>query len=394
MSALPHRLPDAEWLQRPDVQAIFAALDGSEGKTRAVGGIVRDTLMGRLHPAADIDMATELLPVAVMQRAKAAGIAAYPTGIEHGTVTLRRGETSVEVTTLRRDVETDGRHAVVQFGTDWTEDARRRDFTLNALYCDADGTVFDPLEGRGDALNGRVRFIGKAEERIAEDGLRVFRFFRFSASHGGEKLDAEGLAACQAAAGRLDHLSAERVGSEMLRMLGLGKIALTLAVMAEIGLLALSREQLAALLRYEVLGGRTAVSRLALIAGEKIEEWQERWRLSNAVAEGARRIFAAAQLLGDDQLALSVYRYRQEAIEGLAVAAAQNNWPRDRLMEAARDISRLPNPDLPVSGKDLLAHGLKPGPKLGETLSRLEALWVKSAFSLAKDQLLKAALET
>lgn len=385
---IPDRLPEAEWLGRPDVQAIFAVLDGKEGRTRAVGGIVRDTLMGRLRPEADIDMATELLPVAVMQRAKAAGIAAYPTGIEHGTITLRLNDTSIEVTTLRRDVETDGRHAQVQFGTDWIEDAKRRDFTLNALYCGFDGTLFDPLKGASDALNGRVRFIGNAAERIAEDGLRVYRFFRFSASHGGEKLDAEGLSACQLVVGKLDHLSSERVGSEMLRMLGLPKIALTIAVMNEIGLLSLSRHDLAAVLRYEVLGGHNPAARLALVAGGDIDALQARWRLSNAAAEGAQRVLAAAALMSEDRVALGVYRYREDAIEGLAVAAAQNNWPRDRLMEAAREISHLPSPDIPVSGGDVVARGIEPGPEIGAILARLEALWVESAFSLTRDELL------
>jgi poly(A) polymerase len=386
---IPERLPETEWLGRPDVQAIFAVLDGQEGRTRAVGGIVRDTLMGRLRPEADIDMATELLPVAVMQRAKAAGIAAYPTGIEHGTVTLRLNETTIEVTTLRRDVETDGRHAQVQFGTDWTEDAKRRDFTLNALYCGFDGALFDPLKGAGDALNGRVRFIGNAAERIAEDGLRVYRFFRFSASHGGEKLDAEGLSACQLAVGRLDHLSAERVGSEMLRMLGLPKIALTIAVMNEIGLLGLARHELAAVLRYEVLGGHNPAARLALLSGGNVDALQARWRLSNAAAEGARRVLGAAALMSEDRVALGVYRYREEAIEGLAVAAAQNNWPRDRLMEAAREISHLPDPAIPVTGGDVVARGVAPGPEVGASLARLETVWVESGFSLSKAELLE-----
>jgi len=388
---IPDRLPPAEWLQRSDTQAIFAALDGASGKTRAVGGIVRDTLMGRLQPHSDIDMATELLPVVVMQRAKAAGIAAYPTGIDHGTVTLKLNDTTVEVTTLRRDVETDGRHAQVQFGTDWVEDAKRRDFTLNALYCGPDGTIVDPLDGAGDALASRVQFIGDASQRIVEDGLRVYRFFRFSASHGGEKLDAEGLAACHAAVNRLDHLSAERVGSEMMRMLALPKIALTLAVMSEIGLLPLSRDTLAALIRYEALGGQNAATRLALLASDAVEAMQERWRLSNAVTEAAKRIWAAAILMSEEKLALGVYRYREDAIEGLAAAAAQQNWPRDRLMEAARDLGRLPNPDLPVTGKDLIAEGIKPGPELGVILARLEALWVDSAFDLSKAELLAAA---
>jgi poly(A) polymerase len=385
---IPGKLPQAEWLDRADVQTIFAVLDGASGKTRAVGGIVRDTLMGRLRADSDIDMATELLPVAVMQRAKAAGISTYPTGIDHGTVTLRLNETSVEVTTLRRDVETDGRHAEVAFGTDWAEDARRRDFTLNALYCGPDGRLFDPLGGAGDALNGRVRFIGEAAERIAEDGLRVYRFFRFTASHGGEKLDADGLAACQAAVGRLDHLSAERVGSEMIRILGLPRVAMTLGIMAEIGLLELSRAKLASVVRYELLGGADVATRLSIIAGEELEHWQERWRLSNALVDKARRISLAAALVARDEIALAVYRYREDAVEALARAAAEGNWPRDRLMEAARELARLPKPDMPVSGKDLIAKGITPGPEIGDLLARLENAWVESGFTLSREDLL------
>jgi poly(A) polymerase len=382
---IPDRLIDAEWLSQSAVQAIFAVLDGGEGRTRAVGGVVRDSLLGRQRAHADIDMATELLPVAVMQKAKAAGIAAYPTGIEHGTVTLRLDGTTVEVTTLRQDVRTDGRHAEVQFGTDWVADAQRRDFTLNALYSFADGTLFDPLGGAGDLLNGRVRFIGDAARRIAEDGLRVYRFFRFSASHGGEQLDPQGLAACQEAVGRLDHLSRERVGAEMLRMLALPRVARTLAVMAEISLLAVSDEAVKALLRYEALGGKDAEARLALLEMGSV---QSEWRLSNDIAERSRRIDDAARLLSREEINLAAYRFGEDAVEGLAVVAAREDWPRERLMETARDLARLPVAPMPVSGKDLVEIGMEPGPEIGRSLTLLEQAWVASGFSMSRDQLL------
>jgi poly(A) polymerase len=233
-----------------------------------------------------------------------------------------------------------------------------------------------------------VRFIGEAAERIAEDGLRVYRFFRFTASHGGEKLDADGLAACQAAVGRLDHLSAERVGSEMIRILGLTRVAMTLGIMAEIGLLELSRAKLASVVRYELLGGADVATRLSIIAGEELEHWQERWRLSNALVDKARRISSAAALVARDEIALAVYRYREDAVEALARAAAEGNWPRDRLMEAARELARLPKPDMPVSGKDLIAKGMKPGPEIGDLLARLENAWVESGFTLSREDLL------
>jgi len=386
---IPDRLEGAEWLERQSVQAIFAALYGAEGRTRAVGGVVRDSLIGRMRAHADIDMATELLPVAVMQRAKAAGIDAYPTGIEHGTVTLRLDGTTVEVTTLRQDVVTDGRHAQVQFGTDWVADAERRDFTLNALYCFADGRLFDPLGGAGDLINSRVRFIGDAARRIAEDGLRVYRFFRFSASHGSEQFDPEGLAACRDAVDELDHISRERVGMEMLRMLALPRIATTLGVMDRLGLLRLAPGAVAALQRYEALGGQGAAARLAMLGRDSLEQRQADWRLSKAIIAHADNIAEAAALLRRGDIGWAAYRFGEDAVEGLAVAAAEENWSREQLAELARDLGRLPVAPLPVGGSDLEARGMKPGPDMGAALAIMERAWVESEFSASKDALLE-----
>lgn len=385
---IPDRLDGAEWLERPAVQAIFAALEGAAGRTMAVGGVVRDSLIGRLREHADIDMATELLPVVVMQKAKAAGIAAYPTGIDHGTVTLRLDDTTVEVTTLRQDVLTDGRHAQVQFGTDWVADASRRDFTLNALYCRPDGTLYDPLGGAGDLINGRVRFIGDAARRIAEDGLRVYRFFRFSASHGGEQFDAEGLAACRDAADALEHISRERVGAEMMRMLALPRVATSIGVMDRLSLVRMEPGAEMALKRYEGLGGHTAAARLALMGRESLQRRQEDWRLSRSITAHAERIAKAAELLAGGDVAWAAYRLGEDAVDGLAVAAAEGNWPRERLAEVARDLGRLPVAPLPVSGADLEARGMKPGPDMGAALAVMERAWVESGFLLDKEALL------
>jgi poly(A) polymerase len=380
-------LAKADWLNRTEMQAIFAALDGSRRRTRAVGGAVRDAVMGRDHTG-DVDLATELLPEEVIARAKAAGIAFYPTGIEHGTVTLKLGDTLAEVTTLRRDVETDGRHAVVAFGTDWAEDARRRDFTLNALYCAADGTLYDPLDGADDARNGIVRFIGDAAQRIAEDGLRVYRFFRLTASHGGERLDPDGLTACAAAVGKLEHLSRERVGAEMMRMLALPKVGLTLAVMSEIGLLPLSDAALRALVAYESLGGQSATTRLALIGGDRFDALQADWRLSNDAVAAARNIGQAATLLAADRIAEAAYRHGEAAVEGLAAAASKGQWGLSRLAEAARVLGAMVVPPFPVNGNDLAGLGFAPGPALGQELARLERAWIESGFALGKGELL------
>jgi len=384
-------LATADWLVRPQTQAIFAALDGLQGRTRAVGGVVRDTVLGRQRANPDIDLATELLPEEVVARAAAAGIASYPTGIAHGTVTLKLGDTLAEVTTLRRDVETDGRHAVVAFGTDWTVDASRRDFTLTALYCGPDGALFDPLGGVDDALAGRVRFIGEAGARIAEDGLRVYRFFRFSASHGGQHFDPDGLMACAAAATRLGHLSHERVGSEIMRMLDLPQVALSLLMMGEIGLLRFDDSVARALVAYENLGGRAAAARLCLLAGDGLDELQRAWRLSNATMGAADSIARAARLLAEDKVAEAAYRHGEAAVEGLAVVAARERWGQARVAETARALAALAVPDFPISGRDLADLGMAPGPAMGRELARLERAWIESGFALGKRDLLLLA---
>jgi poly(A) polymerase len=377
----------AEWLKRSEVQAIFAVLDGDKGSTRAVGGAVRDAVMGRRH-SGDIDMATELLPAEVVARATAAGIANYPTGIDHGTITLKQGDVTVEVTTLRKDVQTDGRHAVVSFGTNWTDDARRRDFTLNALYCSSDGTIYDPLGGIDDAREGNVRFIGNAEQRIAEDGLRVYRFFRLSASHGGQQFDGEGLRACQNAADKLDHLSRERVGGEMLRMLGLPLVAGTLLVMNSVGVLQLEAGNIGKLVAYENMGGQKPATRLALMGKDDLQNLQREWRLPNSLIEEARAVLRAGTLIAEDKISEAAYREQELAVEGLAFAAADGRWEQERVAEAARMLASIVVTPFPISGKDLTELGLQQGPVVGQELARLERLWIDSGFALSKADLL------
>ena len=204
-------LRDWSLLKQPPLRAVFDALDGEGRATRIVGGAVRDALLGR--DVTDADLATVLLPADVIARAEAAGLKTVPTGIEHGTVTVVSGGRPFEVTTLRRDIETDGRHAVVRYSTDWKEDASRRDFTMNALYCDMSGEVFDPLGGLADLRASRVRFIGRAEDRIREDYLRILRFFRFFAWYGEGRPDPDGLRACaRLKSGLCDPLRRARLG--------------------------------------------------------------------------------------------------------------------------------------------------------------------------------------
>lgn len=390
-AAAINRLKRAPWLKQAATQRLFNLLDGKKGKTRAVGGIVRDTLLGRLRDGADIDFATELMPEEVIRRAEAADIAVFPIGIEHGTVTLRILEQMFEVTTLRQDIETDGRHAVVAFGTDWVRDAERRDFTMNALYAGMDGALFDPLEGVGDCLAGKVRFIGDPARRIAEDRLRVYRFFRFTASHGDQNFDRIGLSACKAAADDLSALSAERVGSEMMRVLELQHVAKTLRTMGRAGILSLSRDTLRELALYDNASDvPLAAGRLALIMGGfSGDEIQRIWRLSNAEIKAAAALRDAAVLLGAGQINEVAYRFPDISKTAVAVAAALSDWAEEWRDEVAAILRATRVPTFPIKGEDLVEAGLKPGPALGRKLHTLERDWIDSAFQLNRDELLR-----
>lgn len=387
------RLRRAEWLMRPETQRLMALLDGAQGRTRAVGGIVRDTLLDLPREAADVDLATELHPDEVIARAGRAGVAAYPTGIEHGTVTLKLDSLLAEVTTLREDVETDGRHAVVRFGTSWTRDAARRDFTINALYAGMNGTLFDPLGGLDDLLARRVRFIGNPQQRIAEDRLRVFRFFRFSASHGNERLDPEGYAACQAAADTLGRLAAERVGSEMRRMMALPRIGTTLTAMVRAAVLDLPETVLKLLHQYERRARRPDVTgRFAiLLTAVSPSTLQESWRLSNDEMRTASAVLSVARLLGEFEVYEAAYRHPAALADGVDVAMVLSDWGEAGRAAVLEQLERLDVPRFPLGGDDLMAAGHRPGPALGAELDRLERLWIEGGFTLDREALLALA---
>jgi len=385
------KLKRAEWLMRPETQRLMALLDGASGRTRAVGGIVRDTLLDLPREASDIDLATELRPDEVVERAGRAGVTAYPTGIAHGTVTLRLDTLVAEVTTLREDIETDGRHAVVRFGTSWKNDAARRDFTMNALYAEMDGTLSDPLGGIDDLLARRVRFIGRPAQRIEEDRLRVFRFFRFSASHGNEQLDAEGYAACKAAAGTLDRLAAERVGAEMRRMLALPKVGKTLTAMVRADVLILPEDAVTLLHLYERRARRPDLTgRLALLmSAMPAELLQETWRLSNDELRTAQTVLAVARLLGEFRVNEAAYRHPAALADGVEVAAVLSDWGEAGKAALRDQLERLDVPRFPLNGGDLMSAGLTPGPALGAELERLERAWIESGFALDRGVLMR-----
>jgi poly(A) polymerase len=394
------RLPDlggAEWLKRPETRRVFAALAAEGAEARAVGGAVRNALMGT--PVKDIDIATTALPADVMRLSKQAGLHAVPTGFEHGTVTVVADHVPFEVTTLRRDIETFGRHARVTFTTDWREDALRRDFTMNALYCGAEGTVHDPLGGYADLVARRVRFIGDARQRIREDYLRILRFLRFLAEYGdGAPPDPEGLAAAIAEKSGLAGLSGERIRTELLRLLGAPGAVDAARAMRDAELAApllgmpVNVERLARLVGIEETLARAPdpVLRLAALVIEQPKDatrLQERLRLSAAETDRLTHVTAGKTAFdpaaGEREAQAFLYRHGAQAF----VDGALMDWARsgERLdSEARAGRVRLPErwraPALPVRGADVIALGVPAGPEVGHVLAEFESWWIANDF--------------
>ena len=371
-------LPPAEWRDREGLHGLVAVL--GEGDARIVGGAVRDTLLGL--PVADVDIATRHGPDVVIARLKQVGIGVVPTGLAHGTVTALLSSGPVEVTSLRRDVSTDGRHAIIAFSEDWREDAARRDFTVNALYADlASGEVHDWFGGLDDLEAGRVRFIGDPLQRIAEDHLRILRFFRFHARFGPEDqrtIDAEGLAACVLRANDLMALSRERIASELLRLLVAREAIAVVALMVERGILlsvlpeidAQGVDCLRVLAHREAASGIApdAIRRLAaLLPASASDAVGARLKLSGA---DRKRLVAANAGPGDEGPRALAYRV------GPASAA-------DRLLLAGEPVDAIAGwspPVLPIGGGTLVARGLRKGPVVAETLRVIETRWIAEGF--------------
>ena len=400
----PPSLAGAPWLTRRETAAVLAALEADGGSARIVGWAVRNALIG--EPVKDIDIATTALPGEVMRLAVEAGLKAVPTGIEHGTVTVVAHHTPFEVTTLRRDIETFGRHARVTFTTDWAEDARRRDFTINALYCDAGGTIHDPLCGYVDVAQRRVRFIGDPHDRIREDFLRILRFFRFTAEYAGGRPDAAGLAASRELRAGLDQLSGERIRQELLRLLAAPFAGQSLEAMHAAGILehvlpqgAGSRpseaDGLAALRRLaqiETTLGHAPdpIRRLAALAvagpGGALD-LRERLRLSNGEYERLARMGLSDRAFdpasSEAEAKAFLYRHGTEAFtDGALIAWARSgNGAKDALRRKRAELpARWAAPELPIRGADVLALGVPPGPTVGRVVSEVEALWIEAGF--------------
>ena len=382
------------WMTAPETLAVMAAL----GEGRFVGGAVRNALLG--VPVVDIDIAVPMPPEEATARLKAKGIKVVETGLEHGTVTAVAGTHAFEVTSLRKDVETDGRHAVVAFTDDWAEDAARRDFTINALYASAEGEIFDYATGVEDLIAGRVRFMGDARTRIAEDYLRVLRLFRFHAWYGKGDLDGDALRAAAEAKGKLKTLSAERIAKELLRLLEAGSPSSVLRVMAATGILsallpgALQLPRLERLTEIEAenLAPRDGVLRLAALLPDDDEAAQavadalklsnaDRVRLGEALGGDAIGQQISAREARRLLYRMGPARFRDKVMLQWAGAGSQSlhaNLPWRMLLEMAENWQR---PRFALTGRDVMAAGVPQGPDVGRILASVEDWWVEGDFA-------------
>jgi poly(A) polymerase len=377
-------LPDAAWRRREGLARLAEVLGAAQGDARFVGGAVRDTLLG--IAVADVDLATRHLPKQVLEALAQAGIKAVPTGLAHGTVTAVLPDGPVEVTTLRRDVSTDGRHAIVDYTDDWREDAGRRDFTMNALYADPlTGEVFDYFGGLGDLAARRVRFIGDPLQRIAEDHLRILRYFRFHARFG-DAPDAAGLRACVARANDLMALSRERIAMELKKLLVASRAIPVVRLMLDRGIFAPIIPEIAVegVPRLSRLGEAEAAARIApdpirrlaaLVPQEAgtADAIGARLKLSNA--ERKRLGCALAPIDEHTAEGLAYRRGVENAVDALLLA--------DRPADAAR-IARWAPPRLPIGGGALVARGVKAGPDVARLLRGIEAQWIAEGFPPAE----------
>ncbi|WP_208436030.1 CCA tRNA nucleotidyltransferase [Bartonella phoceensis] len=403
-----------EWLQHRDIQTLLhvLSLDGEEA--RIVGGAVRNQLLGQ--PIRDIDIATTCLPQQTIARAEKAGFKTIPTGVAFGTVTVVSQSCAYEVTTLRSDVETDGRHAKVVFGRDWQKDAERRDFTINALYCDATGCLYDDVGGLSDIASRTVRFIGIAENRIREDYLRILRFFRFFAWYGMGRPDVEGLKACVCLKDGLHKLSFERIWGEMKKLLAALDPTRALLWMRQSGVLtcifpetekwgidaihaliktekALSWEadpllRLESLLPPDPIRLHEMAQRLRLSHKEKtrLKEWAKLEIVNQNCSDRfvQKLIYFHGRQPVLDQLSLSVAASHVNAFEGSEALKKAENYTRLYQLAQTWQI-----PTFPINGKDLIKKGFSKGVHVGKKLKELEMLWIESGFLMDRNALLE-----
>jgi len=408
------QLPPQDWLEAPHTKAVIDALQAGGTAVRFIGGCVRDTIAHK--PVADVDIATPDKPEKVIELLEQAGLKAVPTGLKHGTVTAVCDGKPFEVTTLRRDVETDGRHAVVEFTDDWLADAKRRDFTINAMSATPDGAVFDPFDGISDLAHGRVRFIGLARDRVKEDYLRILRFFRFFGAYGRPPIDKDGLAACRVHAAELKTLSGERVQGELLKILvtpdpadvavRMKGEAVLEQILPEAG--DINRLRMINWLETRAVNidgvAPDAIRHLAALleaGGAGAEAVAERLRLSNADRD---RLIALAQPdaavsadMGEEAAGRAIRKLGHERVRDLLLMA----WSKD-LTEAPRmprprtdayialleQCAQWIPPVFPLQGADVLALGVPEGPEVGALLARVESWWENTGYQASRQDCL------
>ncbi len=381
------RLPDAQWRHAEGLEKLLALLQDDHGGPRYVGGAVRDSLLGM--PVSDVDIATALLPREVIDRLEAGGVKAIPTGIEHGTVTAAVDGKNYEITTLRRDVATDGRRAVVAFSTDWREDASRRDFTINALYADPkSGEIFDYFGGLNDLEAGNLHFIGDAKERIAEDFLRILRYFRFLARYGSGQLDREAIAACANGAYGLTALSRERIAQELSRLLSLKDPVASIELMITNGIFTpflpeISGTAIADLRRLvrreqQFYQSVSLPARfLALLTHDpvSVDKVAARLKLSNKLRESLARRLQAPEPEPENIRAIAYQADTDVARDVILLFGADQNVP-----SCLERLEHWEMPTLAIKGGMLIEMGLPAGPLVAKSLQAVETAWIEEDF--------------
>ena len=398
------RLEPESWMVAPETVAVLDALESTGAQVRFVGGCVRDALLGR--PVQDIDIATDAVPDKVIQALEDASIKVVPTGLSHGTVTAVAGSRPFEVTTLRRDEETDGRRATVAFTDNWEEDAARRDFTMNAMSLSRDGELFDPFGGESDLRAGHVRFVGPPEDRIREDVLRILRFFRFHAHYGRGTLDPDALAACRALANLLPRLSAERVWTELRRLLAAADPADVLAAMQQAGVLPVVLPEGVAIERFRRLINAEAaaadtlpelarpdpVRRFAvLLDTDETGADAAARRLKLSTADRDRMTDLAAtwtsppDVSTDAAVRHALYRMGSDRFVDAALAQWPATGSAEPWMGALTLAAHWDPPRFPLSGKDVTALGVEPGPHVGRALRAVENWWTEGDFQADRE---------
>lgn len=375
-----------EWFVLPETLKVMSALNNNGCEARFVGGCVRDALVNR--KSFDVDIAVNLEPAEVLVKLNERGIKSIPTGIDHGTITAVVNGIPFQITSLRKDVETFGRSAKVEFTDNWEEDAKRRDFTINAIYADMEGNLFDYFGGIEDLRLGRIRFVGNAEERVREDYLRILRFFRFYAFFGKGNADREALSACENCAENLKNISAERIGNEILKTLEAENIAAVWQMMNETGVLkvvlpeASNIDGLNKLVSWEKFfeNKNSVARRMAVLLEEGVGNIEFKLRLSKNLYKEILLMREDLKIEGEKEIKRLVYKYGNDICRSLVLVSAARNGEGENLKSLYEVATNFRAPRFPVTGNDVMEAGFSEGKEVGQVLSDVENWWMENDF--------------